>query len=102
MNNTNECIIKKAILLTDKLAQLDRIIQKLEVLSSDFCYNYLEHFDVSAENNNVKQELKLIKTMAEVIYDYSSEAAKISFNLSDIAENILANIRNNQKTALHD
>ena len=102
MNNTNESIIKKAILLTDKLAQLDSIIQKLEVLSSDFCYNYLEHFDVSAENNNAKHEIKLIKTMAEVICDYSSEAAKISFNLPDTMENILANIRNNQKTTLRD
>ena len=60
-------IIKKAILLTDNLAQLDSIIQKLEVLSSDFCYNYLEHFDVSAENNNAKCEIKMIKTMAEVM-----------------------------------
>lgn len=90
-------IIKKAILLTDNLAQLDSIIQKLEVLSSDFCYNYLEHFDVSAENNSAKHELKLIKTMAEVIRDYSFEAAKIFFNLPDAMENILANIRSNQK-----
>ena len=102
MNNTNESIIKKAISLTDNLAQLDSIIQKLEVLSSDFCYNYLEHFDVSAENNNIKHELKMIKTMAEVMRDYSSEAAKISFNLPDAMENILANIRSNQKTTLRD
>ena len=95
-------IIKKAILLTDKLAQLDSIIQKLDVLSSDFCYNYLEHFDVSAENNNAKCEIKIIKTMAEVICDYSSEATKISLNLPDAMENILENIRENQKTTLHD
>ena len=44
--------------------------------------------------------IKIIKTMAEVICDYSSEAAKISFNLPDIAENILENIRENQKTTL--
>lgn len=102
MNNINESIIKKAISLTDNLAQLDSIIQKLEVLSSDFCYNYLEHFDVSTENTNAEHELKLIKTMAEVMRDYSSEAAKISFNLPDTMENILANIRDNQKTTLRD
>lgn len=87
--------IKKAISLTDNLAQLDSIIQKLEVLSSDFCYNYLEHFDVSAENNSAKHELKLIKTMAEVIRDYSFEAAKLSAALLGTAESVLAEIREN-------
>ena len=99
MNNTNESIIKRAISLIDNLAQLDSMIQKLDMLSNDFCYNYLENFDVSLENINAEHELKLIKTMAEVMRDYSSEAAKISSNLPDAMENILANIRINSKTA---
>ena len=94
--------IKSAVLLTDNLAQLDNIIQKLDVLAKDLCYNYLEHFDVSAENTNAKHELKLIKTMAEVIWDYSSEASKLSFNLPDVAETILENIRNKKETTLRD
>ncbi len=90
-------ITQKAVLLTDNLAKLDGIIQKLDVLSDDFCYNYLEHFDVSTDNINAKHEIKLIKTMAEVLRDYSFEAAKISAALLGTAESILKNIRENQK-----
>ena len=38
-------------------------------------------------------EIKLIKTMAEVIRDYSSNASQISAGLPDLAENLIENIR---------
>ena len=79
--------LEKMVFLTDSIAQLDNIIQKLDLLSEDFCYIYLENFASS------ETEIKLIKTMAEVIRDYSSNASQISAGLPGLAENLIENIR---------
>ncbi len=84
----NKMFAEKMLFLTDSISQLDSIIQKLDLLSEDFCYNYLEHIDFCSES-----EIKLIKTMAEVMRDYSGNAAQISAQLPDLSENILETIR---------
>lgn len=84
-------VVEEMVLLTDSLAQLDSLIQKLDLLSEDFCYNYLENIDLRSE-----AEIKLIKTMAEVIRDYSSNAVQISAGLPDLSEKILESIRVNE------
>ena len=89
MNNKTN--LEKMVLLTDNVAQLDNIIQKLDLLSEDFCYNYLGHLDMFSET--AEADLKLVKTMAEVIRDYSSNASQISAKLPDISESLLENIR---------
>lgn len=84
-------VVEGMVLLTDSLAQLDSLIQKLDLLSEDFCYNYLKNIDLRSE-----AEIKLIKTMAEVIRDYSSNAIQISASLPDLSEKILESIRVNE------
>ena len=86
--NDNKTIVSKVIFLTDIVAQLDNLLQKLDLLSEDFCYNYLEHINLRSE-----LEIKLVKTMAEIIRDYSNSSAQMSAQLPDLAENLLENIR---------
>ena len=86
--NDNKTVIEKMLFLTDSIAQLDNLIQKLDLLGEDFCYNYLGHLDLSSE-----AEIKLVKTMAEVIRDYSGNAAQLFSKLPDLSENILEAIR---------
>ncbi len=94
--NTNENILEKAITLTDSLAELNFLLERLELLSDDIWGNYIEHINFKTERGKLTAEydFNIVKVMTGVVHNYIVEASKIAGNLPEISKEILQEIKN--------
>ena len=88
-------LIKKSVLLTDSLSELDAIIEKIYVLSSDVFENYIEKTNFKTERGKLTAEFdfNVIKVMVDVMQSYIVRASQISRNLPELSDDILEEIR---------
>ncbi len=89
--NTNENILEKAITLTDSLAELKFLLERISILSDDVCGNYIEHIDFKTERGKLTAEydFNIVKTMTGVIHNYISEASEAVRNMPDVSNEIV-------------
>ena len=94
--NTNENILEKAITLTDSLAELNFLLERINLLSDDVCGNYIEHINFKTERGRLTAEydFNIVKAMIGVVHNYIVEASKIARNLPEISIEILQEIKN--------
>ena len=88
-------LVKKSLTLTDSLSELEAILEKLYVLSSDVFENHIEKFDLKTERGKLTAELDfdIIKTMIDVMHSYIVKASEISRNLPIISDSILEDLK---------
>ena len=93
--NTNENIFQKAITLTDSLAELKFLLERINILSDDVCGNYIEHINFKTERGKLTAEydFEIIKVLTGVIHNYIVEASEISSNLPDICNEIVEGLK---------
>ena len=89
--NTNENILEKAITLTDSLAELNFLLERINLLSDDVCGNYIEHINFKTERGRLTAEydFNIVKAMTGVVHNYIVEASKIAGNLPELLNEIL-------------
>ena len=94
--NTNENIFQKAITLTDSLAELKFLLERISILSDDVCGNYIEHINFKTERGKLTAEydFNIVKAMTGVVHNYIVEALEIVGNLPEISQEILQEIKN--------
>lgn len=91
-NRTNsQELIKKSLTLADSVAELNDLIEKIFVLSSDVFENYIEKINFKTERGKVTAEIdfNIIKVMIDVIHSYIVNALEISRNLPELSDDIL-------------
>lgn len=93
-SNSQE-LIKKSVTLTDSIAELDAIIEKIYVISSDVFENYIEKMNFKTEKGKLTAEydFNIIKVMIDVMQSYIARASRISQNLPELSDNILEEIK---------
>lgn len=93
-SNTRE-LIEKSVALTDSLTELDSIIEKIHIISSDVFENYIEKVNFKTEKGKLTAEydFNIIKVMVDVIHSYIFRASQISRNLPELSDTILEEIR---------
>ncbi len=94
--NTDENILEKAITLTDSLAELNFLLERINLLSDGVCGNYIEHINFKTERGRLTAEydFNIVKAMIGVVHNYIVEASKIAGNLPEISKEILQEIKN--------
>ena len=94
--NTNENILEKAITLTDSLAELNFLLERINLLSDDVCGNYIEHINFKTERGRLTAEydFNIVKAMIGLVHNYIVEASKIAGNLPEISQEIFQEIKN--------
>lgn len=90
LKSTPEEIVKKSIELTDLLSELDGLIEKIQVLSSDVCDNHIEKINFKTERGRLNAEIdfNIIKVMMDVLCNYIAEASKISKKVPKLSSDI--------------
>lgn len=88
-------LIKKSLSLADSVTEIDSILKKLYVLSSDVFENYIEKINFKTERGrlNAEMDFNVIKVMMDVIHSYIVEATRISGGLPLLSESILEEIK---------
>lgn len=88
-------LIQKSLTLADSVTEIDSILEKLYVLSSDVFENYIEKINFKTERGKLNAELdfNIIKVMINVIHTYIVEAVDISKNLPALSDNILDELK---------
>ena len=88
-------LIKNSLSLADSVTEIDSILEKLYVLSSDVFENYIEKINFKTERGklNAEMDFNIIKVMMDVIHTYIVEASEISRNLPALSDNILDELK---------
>lgn len=88
-------LIQKTLGLADSVAEIDSILEKLYVISSDVFENYIEKINFKTEKGRLTAEydFNIIKVMTDVIHTYIVEALEISKNLPVLSDNILDELK---------
>lgn len=88
-------LIQKSLTLADSVTEIDSILEKLYVLSSDVFENYIEKINFKTERGklNAEMDFNIIKVMMDVIHTYIVEASEISRNLPALSDNILDEVK---------
>ena len=88
-------LIQKSLTLVDSVTEIDSILEKLYVLSSDVFENYIEKINFKTERGrlNAEMDFNIIKVMMDVIHTYIVEAVDISRNLPVLSDNILDELK---------
>ncbi len=88
-------LIQKSLTLADSVTEIDSILEKLYVLSSDVFENYIEKINFRTERGrlNAEMDFNIIKVMMDVIHTYIVEASEISRNLPALSDNILDELK---------
>lgn len=88
-------LIQKSLTLADSVTEIDSILEKLYVLSSDVFENYIEKINFKTEKGklNAEMDFNIIKVMMDVIHTYIVEASEISRNLPALSDNILDEVK---------
>ena len=88
-------LIKKSLSLADSVTEIDSILEKLYVLSSDVFENYIEKINFKTERGilNAEMDFNIIKVMMDVIHTYIVRAFDISRKLPELSDNILDELR---------
>jgi len=88
-------LIQKSLTLADSVTEIDSILEKLYVLSSDVFENYIEKINFKTERGklNAEMDYNIIKVMMDVIHTYIVEASEISRNLPALSDNILDELK---------
>lgn len=88
-------LIKKSLSLADSVTEIDSILKKLYVLSSDVFENYIEKINFKTERGRLSAEIdfNIIKVMMDVIHTYIVQASEISRNLPALSDNILDELK---------
>lgn len=91
--------IEKSFELTDSLSKLDGLIEKIDVLSSDMCENYIEKINLKTERGRLTAEIdfNIVKVMMDILLDCISEASKISGKLPELSNNIYESLAERDK-----
>ena len=88
-------LIQKSRSLADSVADVDSILEKLYILSSDVFENYIEKINFKTERGrlNAEMDFNIIKVMMDVIHSYIVRASDISRNLPVLSDNILEELK---------
>ncbi len=88
-------LIKKSLVLADSVTELNNLIEKIFVLSSDVFENYIEKINFRTERGKLTAEIdfNIIKVMIDVIHSYIFNALEISRNLPQLSEDILQTLK---------
>jgi len=88
-------LIKKSVSLADSVTEIDSILEKLYVISSDVFENYIEKINLKTERGRLNAEIdfNIIKVMMDVIHTHIVEASEISRNLPALSDNILDELK---------
>ena len=88
-------LIQKSLTLADSVTEIDSILEKLYVLSSDVFENYIEKISFKTERGrlNAEMDFNIIKVMMDVIHTYIVEVSEISRNLPALSDNILDELK---------
>ncbi len=88
-------LIQKSRSLADSVADIDFILEKLYILSSDVFENYIEKINFKTERGrlNAEMDFNIIKVMMDVIHSYIVRASDISRNLPVLSDNILEELK---------
>lgn len=88
-------LIQKTRSLADSVAEIDSILEKLHVLSSDVFGNYIEKINFKTERGrlNAEMDFNIIKVMMDVIHSYIVQAFDISRNLPVLSDDILEKLK---------
>ena len=88
-------LIQKSLSLADSVAEIDSILEKLHVLSSDIFENYIEKINFKTERGrlNAEMDFNIIKVMMDVIHSYIVQASDISRSLPALSDNILDELK---------
>lgn len=88
-------LIQKSLTLADSVTEIDSILEKLYVLSSDVFENYIEKINFKTERGklNAEMDYNIIKVMMDVIHTYIVDAFDKSRKLSELSDNILEEIK---------
>lgn len=91
--------IEKSFELTDLLSKLDGLIEKIDVLSSDICENYIEKINFNTEKGRLTAEIdfNIVKVMMDILLDCISEASEISDELPELSNNIYESLTQRDK-----
>lgn len=95
-NRTNSReLIQKSLSLADSVTEIDSILEKIYVLSSDVFENYIEKINFKTERGilNAEMDFNIIKVMMDVIHTYIVQASEISRNLPALSDNILDELK---------
>ena len=81
--------------MADSVTEIDSILEKLYVLSSDVFENYIERINFKTERGRLNAEMNfnIIKVMLDVSHTYIVEALEISKNLPALSDNILEELK---------
>ncbi|MBE7032833.1 MAG: hypothetical protein E7406_01220 [Ruminococcaceae bacterium] len=84
-------LIKKSVSLADSVTEIDSILEKLYVISSDVFENYIEKINLKTERGRLNAEIdfNIIKVMMDVIHTHIVRAFDISRKLPELSDNIL-------------
>lgn len=88
-------LIQKSLTLVDSVTEIDSILEKLYVLSSDVFENYIEKINLKTEKGRLTSEydFNIIKVMVDVMHTYIVKAVDISSNLPALSDNILEELK---------
>lgn len=88
-------LIQKSLSLADSVTEIDSILEKLYVLSSDVFENYIEKINFKTERGrlNAEMDFNIIKVMMDVIHTYIVEATEISRSLPALSDNIIEELK---------
>jgi len=88
-------LIKKSVSLADSVTEIDSILEKLYVISSDVFENYIEKINLKTERGRLNAEIdfNIIKVMMDVIHTHIVRAFDISRKLPELSDNILEELK---------